>query len=762
MQSTRNGDVVDASAVKKEDSAALALADFIEVSRAQIAAMLGGLVNLFGPDEKASILDQWLQDQISYFRGGPAHTCEWIALVVNRVRDRGGRIDELLGLLRTVRSGMLEFVRLKMPDAAESEVYRLVFGLEDEVLRHIGDLYGEAERKASGAERRRMQLMADSMDHGFVLLGGDGVVQLSNSFLGNLLGMASERLSGHNFLSCCDSETATELRRDLRQKRGTGSRTFDGSLAGPLGARIPVRLNVLPIFDEQGLRSGIALSVMSLEHAAQSADPMSTGKLLKDVANTLGMGYYLIDEGARVIDANDGAISFVQISQEDNSAYCCRREVDRVRSCIDCLRAGVLASGHPYRAAVQVSNRAGDLRWVEMACAPVRNAQGQVTYVAKFLRDITEHRLLEDQMLRQQDTSLMSQLAVSVAHQLRNPLGVAIGFAELLSRGMPPEQVPVAVDKILRSGMRCKEIVESLLEFGKGISVQYAPTDLNALIQERVQSLYSDPRIEWRLGAGVRPVDCASEQISLVLFHLLDSTLGSARSRVIFETFEDGDAVVIRVSHDGPSLPEDQRERVFDPFFSMRGEQGTVSLGLCLSRTVVREHRGELALKEGEHGPCFVMRLPTEAGVRPLDTIEEKKPDAPLRAQRRILIVEDDPDQLFLLSLALETEGHRVDMAATGPEAVQLIDANAYDAAVLDVLLGEELRGQELYQIIRAKRPELAERVLFVTGDTMKYETRRFLQEVKRPYLEKPFMMTDFSSKLQGILSAASPVGQGV
>jgi nitrogen-specific signal transduction histidine kinase len=407
-----------------------------------------------------------------------------------------------------------------------------------------------------------------------------------------------------------------------------------------------------------------------------------------------------------------------------------------------------------------------------------------VTWVTKFFRDITEQRLLEDQYLRQQRTSFASQLAIAVAHQLRNPLGVMIGFAEMLSRGMPPDQLPSVIDRILRNGIRCKEIVQDLLEFGRVGPGERVPVDVNAILRERVLPLYpgsAASRITWRLADEASPhslspfdklcakrgavVQCAPDQLAQVFINLVDNALDDAKSSVIVETFARDDMVYVKVWDDGPGVPEEIRERIFEPFFTTRKEAGGVGLGLCLSRSVVQEHRGSLYLEETASpggierdtaGACFVVQLPCAQHEESART-DERKPEPPPRAGRRVIIVEDEMDLLFLLAMALQTEGHEVDCANTGAQAMELLQTGAYDAAVIDMLLGDEFGGRDLYQILLTTKPGLAAKSLFITGDTMNYETRRFLSEAKRPFLEKPFMISDFTARLEEIMGTSTP-----
>ncbi|HUW60652.1 MAG TPA: ATP-binding protein [Candidatus Bathyarchaeia archaeon] len=727
---------------------AKAVADFLSASSQDFLVILKK--ETFAKNANVPLLEQWFDDQIHYFGGGSAHTSEWVTLFVDTIRAGGGGMGNLLSVVQRVRNAVIQFCSGKLPGISDMDICRTILEYEAELVKRVCETYTEAERKSAASAQRRLKTLANSMHNAFVTLNVDGVIDLTNAYFSNIIGIAEDRVPGTDFLALCQPDTAAEIKRELRQKRGSSARTFNGNLVTALGATTAVQFWVLPIFDANGFRSGLAIPMTKLDPGVRFPSSMFSN-LVEEIAGVLGIGLYVIDAHFRVVSANEMGLFFAEVGQEDNAFHCCRN-LDEQGRCRDCLRKRVFDTGMPQHATVQFKIPAGDVRWVEMTCIPFRNEQGAVTHVAKLVRDVTEQKMIEGQLLQQQRESLVWHLAASVAHQLSNPLGVMIGFAEMLSQGIPPNRVHEAVNTILRNGMRCKEIVDNLIEFGHGASGELVPTDLNALIKQRVNAVYAESRIDWRLTDGLPPVLCAPDQMALVLLHLVDNALWAAKSRVVIQTEPGENSVLVRVIDDGPGLPEEYRAHMFEPFFTTRRDEGGIGLGLCLSRRVVELHRGQLTLDESvSPGTCFLISLPAAEHLQLPD--EPVKPPEPApKSGRRILLVEDENDQLFLLALALQMQGHQSDTAKTGSHAIELINSFQYDAAVIDMLLADELGGRDLYKILQRANPQLAERTLFITGDTMKYETRRFLQEIKRPYLEKPFMIADFTAEIEHII----------
>jgi CheY-like chemotaxis protein len=131
------------------------------------------------------------------------------------------------------------------------------------------------------------------------------------------------------------------------------------------------------------------------------------------------------------------------------------------------------------------------------------------------------------------------------------------------------------------------------------------------------------------------------------------------------------------------------------------------------------------------------------------------------RPEARALIVEDERIVGEVLAEFLTLEGYEVDRAMGGREALELVRRRAYALIVSDVRM-PDVDGPALYYELRAVNPEMARRMVFVTGDSMNTETRRFLDETCLRYLEKPFTIAEFQAVVQGVPGGPSTPGPRV
>ena len=121
-------------------------------------------------------------------------------------------------------------------------------------------------------------------------------------------------------------------------------------------------------------------------------------------------------------------------------------------------------------------------------------------------------------------------------------------------------------------------------------------------------------------------------------------------------------------------------------------------------------------------------------------------------ASHSILVVDDEESIQRLLGSLLEIDGHHVDTARNGREALELIAGHQYDLVITDIKM-PDMDGRELYEHRRKEHPALAERTVFITGDTVSPDTRNFLKHVKNPVLAKPFRIREVRETISDILA---------
>jgi two-component system NtrC family sensor kinase len=349
-----------------------------------------------------------------------------------------------------------------------------------------------------------------------------------------------------------------------------------------------------------------------------------------------------------------------------------------------------------------------------------------------------------------------------VAHELNNPLAGVMAFSELLlvSQSAHDDEARHALETIHHEATRAAKIVSHLLTFARQRPAERMDADLNAIVTDTIalrRYALTTAQIELDLTLDPdMPLTWADPfQLQQVVLNLLTNAEQALAEwtgprRIAVWTRRDEESLIIAVSDTGPGIPADQRDRIFNPFYTTKPVGQGTGLGLSISDGIVREHGGQIRVESVPgQGVTFLVQLPR---VPPIE--RPAAPAAPRASTpsvpQRVLVVDDEPSMRVAIATFLESLGHAVTATHDGLEARALLAANEYDVVLLDLRMSG-LGGDTLYRELCESDPRHARRVVFVTGDTQSEHARRFLAEAGRPSVSKPFQLDDLAAVLAGM-----------
>jgi PAS domain S-box-containing protein len=401
--------------------------------------------------------------------------------------------------------------------------------------------------------------------------------------------------------------------------------------------------------------------------------------------------------------------------------------------------------------------------WVEVtARTDTPDARGGMR-VEALVRDVSERKKLDDQsrdlyqqLLQAEKMAALGQTISGVAHELNNPLATILSWAERLAGRPLDEQTRRGAEVILGEAERAARIVRNLLTFARKRQSTRHLIDLNQVVRETLalrgyEQRVSNIAVIEALAGGLPQVFADPHQIQQVLLNLIinaEHAMLSANGRgsLVVRTWHDMDreAVCVEVNDDGPGVPQEVKAKIFDPFFTTKEVGQGTGLGLTVAYAIVQEHGGRIRVESHPTGGAsFFVELPVTA-----EKTDMKKPHlappAPLELRgASVLLVEDEQALAAAVSEALTDAGLRVDRAGDGHEALaRLREHQGYDLVICDLKM-PRVDGMTLYRAIAAAVPELARRVIFVTGDVAGTDAERFLDESGCRWLAKPFRLGD-------------------
>jgi signal transduction histidine kinase len=408
--------------------------------------------------------------------------------------------------------------------------------------------------------------------------------------------------------------------------------------------------------------------------------------------------------------------------------------------------------------------------WVEVTAHAQRAGTESGLQVDALLRDVSERKKLEDQardlyhqLLQAEKMAVLGQTMSGVAHELNNPLGSILTWAERLARKPAAEPVRQGLETILHEAERAARIVRHLLTFARKRHTTRTTVDVNQVVRDTLALRQHEQRLANitlvnGLALGLPTVFADPHQVQQVVLNLVinaEQAMVSAHGRgaLVVRSWHDADrdTVLVEIADDGPGVPEDVLPKIFDPFFTTKEVGKGTGLGLTVAYAIIQEHGGTIsaASRAGE-GASFRIELPT-AAARP--TAIRPPIAAPERALAgaAVLIVEDEPALASAVVEGLGDAGYIVTHAVDGEAALASVAAQTFDAIVCDLKM-PRLDGPSFYRAIAASSPALAGRVIFVTGDVAGTEAERFLDESGCRWLPKPFRLSELLRAIRDVI----------
>jgi PAS domain S-box-containing protein len=378
--------------------------------------------------------------------------------------------------------------------------------------------------------------------------------------------------------------------------------------------------------------------------------------------------------------------------------------------------------------------------------------------VVAVIRDISERKMLESQLLHAQKMEAIGKLAGGIAHDFNNILTVITGFGSLLQMKLANDDPMMAdINQVLNAADRAANLTRSLLSFSRKQVILLKPVELNENIRhvetflKRIIS--EDIELVIRLTETPLVISADSGQIEQILLNFATNardamphggalTLQTA-SMEINELFidshgygEPGRYALLSVSDTGEGMDSGTRERIFEPFFTTKEVGKGTGLGLSVNYGIIKQHNGFINVSsEPGRGTTFSIYLPLIAGLCETEAISALP--APLGGDEMILYAEDDDAIRSLATKVLADAGYRVIAAENGEEAVKkfIEHQDAIRLLLLDVIMPKK-NGRVTCDVIRAMRPDV--KTLFVSGYTADLLQQKGLYEEGMELVMKP------------------------
>jgi PAS domain S-box-containing protein len=424
-----------------------------------------------------------------------------------------------------------------------------------------------------------------------------------------------------------------------------------------------------------------------------------------------------------------------------------------------------LGEGTP-RHAFETTATAGQPRPAELAVtlSARHGRHGGLEGLIAIVRDITAQREVEKQLRQSEKLTALGQLAGGIAHDFNNLLQAILGYAQLMKQNpRDAEFVARSLNIVEAAAVDGSETVRRIQQFARlRPDEQFVGVDVNQIVHDAIAIVR--PRWEEKIARDNRPLDLRLDLGAIETINGRPAALTELMTNLILNALDampDGGTLTITtrgelrrqitltVADTGIGMPEPVRRRIFEPFFSTKGEAGS-GLGLSMVYSIVRRHGGEIRVEsEPGRGATFALSFPVASepvGAEP----ESALPRA--RRPARVLLVEDDPKVLGTLTEILKSVGHSVTAAASGAAGVAAYGPGRFDV-VLSNLGMAGMNGWELAERLRRVDSDIV--ILFITGWGLRDEEHGRLKMLKiRKCLFKPVRPGELDAAIQDALAA--------
>ncbi|KTB47426.1 PAS domain S-box [Dehalogenimonas alkenigignens] len=412
----------------------------------------------------------------------------------------------------------------------------------------------------------------------------------------------------------------------------------------------------------------------------------------------------------------------------------------------------------------------------EVRTFPIMDDHRKVTFTIHVFHDITQRKLEEAEKQHLRDKAEMTsrlaavgEMASGIAHEINNPLSGVIGFAELLlGRTDLPDDVRQDLETINEGSQRVKEIIRRMLTFArqqKPLRTCISVTDLidNTLELRKYVLDTANIEVVRDYSPDMPALNIDPGQLQQVFLNLIVNAEYAmkkthGRGRLTITARKDPDKFRFLFSDDGPGVPKEVRDKIFQPFFTTKVPGEGTGLGLSLSRGIVLEHAGDIVLGGiGSSGATFIVELPlglacsSDTGL-PMEVAAM----VPTRTAR-VLVIDDEVSVRLFIEAMLVREGHSVETTETADEALVTLSNENYDMILLDIRM-PGTSGIELFDQISSRWPNLAMRIVFTTGDTNDAVTSQFIAAKGVPCLAKPFDRQEVLNQLARLVLTSGSV----
>jgi len=403
-------------------------------------------------------------------------------------------------------------------------------------------------------------------------------------------------------------------------------------------------------------------------------------------------------------------------------------------------------------------NRIVYIQWTNRA---IVNNQNQIKEILSVGTDITMRKQLEDELLMAQKMEAIGNLAGGIAHDFNNILTAIFGFSELSKlESHNPEAVRRYADEVLSGAKRARSLVQQILTFGRKQNSPKSPVQVGLLVEEAIGLLRASIPVSIEIKQRIRSTACvlaSSTQIHQIIMNLCTNAYhamredGGVLSITLDETFRAKKAYIhLKIDDTGGGIPVEIKDKLFEPYFTTKGEGEGTGLGLAVVHGIVENHDGVIEVESNPgQGAKFHVYLPIYS--KACEIMDKNNVALENGGSERIMLVDDEEAILSVQENLLSRQGYQVRSYAAGEEALEDFRKNPedFDLVISDMTM-PRMNGRELAAAILKLSPKTP--VIICTGHSDLLDYQSAMAMGIKEYLEKPLQNQELFAAIRRAL----------
>ena len=632
-----------------------------------------------------------------------------------------------------------------------------------------------ASEGALRQSEQQYRLLVETMTDGLVVRTPDGLFSYVNRAFCDMTGYSEDELLGRPVDDLLDEASRRFLHEELEKRKNGDVSRYEIIWRQKSGKEIITLVSPNVMHDEKGNFIGSFAVITDISDRKEAEKATSESKeFMEKIFTATADGIVVGDEQGKIVRINNAIekiLGFTETELVGRNTYDLFYHGDRQTERDAHLLKKIYETGSHDTREARWRRKDGSFFPVEYNVTFLKDEKGRLAGGVLAVRDITERKKMEQEMLRTEKLKSLGELAGGVAHDFNNMLTAILGRAQMLRKLVDaPDrtlerrksiiELRKGLETIEKAALDGAETVRRVQEFSRGRDDERyrEVVSLKSVMDGAVEFT----KMRWKHEAEAKgitftvstdipfgmPVVGNASELREVFTNFINNALDAMPhgGSLTIKAIREQDRIVISLQDTGTGISKEIVGNIFDPFFTTKGPQST-GLGLSVSYGILTRHQGTISVESAEgRGTTFFVTLP--AGERSGRKKASRAPEVPLQ-RASILIIEDEQAVRNLLHDMLQHDGHEVTGAGNGSQGLMLFNGKKFDIVFTDLGM-PGISGWQVAEAIKKSGRNIP--VVLITG----WEVEQEKEELKKRGIDfvisKPFRLEEISDVVRNAM----------